>query len=855
MHASEFVRTAPLRTMAIAVAAAVIALALFSSALAREPPPNRWGTYRPRALIGVRARVPHSPQFGFAFHAAHTADVRHLAADPAIRAFSWHRHDGRGFGDQAIDDARANLRVRSRFLAHSELPDAWVLRVSGSVLDRASKRPDPVSLVFYAAAGPEEEDGAAPDQWGGVRFRGDTGGDEGTAGDVLIDGSADSVDGAFSLVVRSPNFGSMSAVEPSESIRPDASSRSRLRRREDVPLDDGGGLDKFHVAAPKGAPETSWMIEDKLQALLADSLAGASASATNGAPGGKKRRKIATLGGGIAGAAPTLFVQRVLQVPFELDVVFSGREKRSESEFAAIVEQLSGDSLQRELGERRASFDERFERVFGLRAQGLDEKRVAFAKTALSNMLGGIGFMYGSSLIKPKAQSGRRDERVDLLPPVSLFTATPSRAAFPSGFLWDEGFHQLVVQRWDADLSMECLKSWMQAMQNNGWIPREQVLGIEARARFPQHVKHLLIQDPAIANPPTLLMPLRVIAALDAGSSRRGNGTDSDTVACSQGGEAADASDTGLQRCSQTGSLDGNPSMPFSTPGFSKYALDHVAQYYNWLTETQAGELANTFRWRGRTSELSSPEGYPLTLASGLDDYPRAEEPSNSERHVDLHCWMTWAAGALAQLSNSAGQDSTRYESKYKLLRAKLLESYSSESQIGSGDGNRDELLLCDSDGEESVCHEGYVTIIPLALGLLEPNDPRVGAILESLERDDMLRARAGVRSLSKSDIWYRKGNDYWTGSVWMPFNFLTLAALNSKYAVEEGPYRERASALFTDLRSSILETMFEVYSSTGQLWENYSPDNDGQGKSGHQFTGWSSLVVLVYANMYDGVL
>lgn len=766
---------------------------------------SHWGTFRPHTFISARAAVPHSPYFGFVYHPANNVDVRHIVADAKnqIHSFSWSRHDGSQFGDQHIRDHDANLLITSTFVAHHS-GSACSIRVSAAPLD--PNRPVTVtSLIMYAAVAPDEIT-QVPADVGTISFVNDV--PSSSHHHIRINGSSSAIGGEFSIRVNAPSFGFVDSqsfeIREKDTIlsTEGTGSRSCLRNRSQRPGTIPDEFGHFQVSADKPNPRSSWAIDSIVRRKLSRTL-DTSPALSN----------IRLLDSKIPKGSSVLFVQRLVQAPFQIEVSLVVTEGLTPEQVSTIEGELMGSNLDNRLDTLRKGFDDKFERIFSL-SHRFSNSAIDFAKQALSNVLGGIGYFYGSTLIK---NDNSRSDTPDALPAVGLLTATPSRDVFPRGFLWDEGFHQLIIQQWDPLLSMRCLSSWFRVSQPNGWIPREQILGVEARERFPVHVRHLIVQNPTVANPPTILMPLPLL----------------------------------WEDMRNTNSEIGNIN---ETKEYWKVVSDEfmirAEKYYKWLKNSQSGSLPHSFRWRGRSTNVKSPDGYPLTLSSGLDDYPRALTVSDEERHVDLHSWITWAARVLAQVCEVGGCDASEYQEDYKIFKSSLLNHHS----IQTRPEDRQDLLLCDYDGSHRICHEGYATILPLILGLLDSDDERVSAILDALEDRSILRAKAGVMSLSKSDRWHRKGDDYWTGSVWMPFNFLTLAALKTKYGRENGLYRERALKIYNSLRDDIVENTMEVFEETGQLWENYSPDVDGSGKSGRQFTGWTALVLLIMSEKFVSV-
>ncbi|KAK9838545.1 hypothetical protein WJX81_006602 [Elliptochloris bilobata] len=798
-----------------------------------------WGTYRPGLYFGMRMRVPQSLLVGLMWFDPDRPDplahLRHLAQErDGLEAYGWAAHDGEAFGRQELTDGglRLTTSLAKRF-CHGCTGGDWALRLaaraagpgpskgewSGEGEGEALHEQQRVSIILYVA---DEDAGNAP-----LEVLPDNG--ETNAKRLLVRGHSAQL-GHWTLQMQSRKGG----------------GALRLRYL-------GARTRHFH----------------NLTELAADALRPGEVAAASAARRGARRRY--TLPDTAADGANLAMLQITAKLPLHIDFVFTGSlsEARQQGLLArlrrwarmpagdclpgaaeppaeSVAERfaaLSGDRLSSMLAERERAFDERFQRTFGSFAPGAPQGTEAVAKAALSNLLGGIGYFYGRSEVA--LPGGRRAWS----PPAGLLTAVPSRPFFPRGFMWDEGFHQLLVRRWNPRLSRDILASWLDLLNSQGWIAREQILGEEARARVPAE---FVAQHPDVANPPTLFLPLAAAAARLRALAPAGLEEEAARV------EAQDRAED---------------------LAFLRTAYPRLRAWLRWLTATQAGPLPGSFCWRGRVPQPPlGRELNPKTLSSGLDDYPRASHPGPEERHLDLMCWVALAARALASIGASL-QLPLAEVAPLEALAAQLADArhlqalhWDAGARSFADWGNhtegvrlewvawrtpqgaivRHELVRVEDGPLPApgfVPHFGYVSLFPLLMRLLSADSLALGELLAGLGDPARLWTPHGLRSLSADSSLYRKRNTehdapYWRGPVWLNINYLALAALQH-YAGVSGPHRAEAARLHSELRRNLLQTVVGEAQRSGYLWENYD-EATGRGRGSHPFTGWTALVVLI---------
>lgn len=468
------------------------------------------------------------------------------------------------------------------------------------------------------------------------------------------------------------------------------------------------------------------------------------------------------------------FVQKRFEGGFQFDILFSS-DPTSEA--------MTSSSLTEGIGDALSTFSKRFQSVYPSQAPFQDEQHIKFSQSLLSNLMGGIGYFYGTSKVDAssaseyaetdqnfweKSASARSHAVVEEQGPYQLFSAVPSRSFFPRGFLWDEGFHLQIILDWDVDLALEIVSSWFDLMDKNGWIAREQILGPEARNKVPLAFQ---TQYPHYANPPTLFLVVQAFVARLSGL------------------------------LPFSGALSRYLSDPASGRAFLKGIYPKMKKHYEWFCRTQAGNLKNYqlsgsdfnqgYRWRGRTPQH--------TLTSGLDDYPRAQPPHPEELHVDALCWVGSMAVALGKISAFLGENEDQ----------KTFSKHENDV-VRSIDGihwSEPDQAYCDTtvvDGNrvERICHKGYISLFPFLVGLMSPEHPHLEAVLDLIRDPDELWSPYGLRSLSPKDKYYGTHENYWRSPIWININYMVMQRL--LVSISRSFFQSRSAIAHSWIRNSL---------------------------------------------------
>ncbi|KAJ7752098.1 glycoside hydrolase [Mycena metata] len=757
-----------------------------------------WGPYRPNLYFGLRPRIPQSLMTGLMWFGTHDylsiSKTRHACDQgDGISSYTWTEYDTREGGVQVIKDGPNNVQITTEFLkvAGGDHGGSWAARIKGEPMN--PDVPSRTSLIFYFGL----------EGLGGIDMDTDEQ-DNGLEGDVKFSGSTPELDDFTIRIVDGPSNSHVS-----------------------------GGLhaDKFEERIGKthylGQPVPQGNLWQAKELLVQNIIKRAQEilAPYKDSPSPPDPSYVLQLPDDVYTGSNLYAVQKSFDGEFQFDVFF---------ESASSKQKLSSATLDQGIPALIASYGKRFQSAFPFPSDYPAEKRdslEAFSKAITSNLVGGVGYFYGTSIVNRKfsyewdeeddAQTNGEDGETGarLTEPKALLTATPSRSFFPRGFYWDEGFHLLHIGEWDNDFSLTILKDWIDLIDDDGWVAREQILGEEARSKVPAEFQ---TQVPNYANPPTLTMAVTAFISRDLGMD------------FAMGGGAQEP----LSAPAELGAGSQYLQSPELAHAFLKSIYGPLKRHYDWFRRTQRGQIkqyarvarsrTEGYRWRGRSEQH--------VLTSGMDDYPRGP-PHAGELHLDLISWMAFFSGTMKDIAEFVGEvdDATSFGEIEQAILFNIDDLHWSEKDQMYCDANVD-----DEDESYHVCNQGYLSMFPLLLALLPPSSPHLGPMLDALHDPEQLWSPYGLRSLSASHPQFGQGENYWKGPVWIQMNYLALRALYKKYAAEEGPYKARAQEIYQQLRKNIIDNEYER---TGYVWEQYDALT-GTGMRSHPFTGWTSLVL-----------
>lgn len=770
-----------------------------------------WAPYRSNLYFGLRPRyVKQSPLvIGVMWFDSSNKDGlvnlrHHVSQEDKMSKYSWEVYDPRLGGTEVIIDDKNNMNVTFSFVK-SNNGENWAVRVHGTPID--PKKPTAASMIVYFNQNGEDQMSQL------VNI------DSGNPNDLEFLGISKQM-GEYELNIKD-NYGKY-FVNPS------------MVSMEVAPGSDSSKTSHFSMNVPD---LDVWKARDIFQSLVTDSVNNIVETQTSDFHSSliPSLFTIRNIHGFREGNFH--FVQKTFlptRRGFEFDITYNKANSKQKINGRKVISGL----ISKVTTEIKAKFD----RVFDIKDRS--DEYEAFALETLSNLLGGIGYFHGTQMVDRKTELDEDTfNKITFKNPIEegpleLFTSVPSRGFFPRGFYWDEGFHLLQVMEYDYDLAFEIIMSWFNLIEEEtGWVAREVTLGDEARSKVPPE---FTTQSLAIANPPTLLLTFSEML------TRAIQYQESINVTL----EAEETSEH------DTNQLEKNLELLVK---YAKAIYPKLSKHYEWFRSSQKGSFEEyeeifedegilgkihpdeLYRWAGRTKEHCLP--------SGLDDYPRAQPPDMAELNVDTMAWVGVMTKSMKQIAHIL--ELSEDEARYAKIEKKIVENLDS-IHWSEKDGCYCDITIDDFDDARSfVCHQGYISVLPFALKLIPANSPKLAKIIALMGDEDKLFSAYGLRSLSKQDEYFRQGEDYWRGKVWMNINYLCLDALKHYYPestvgkTTESKNELPVTRLYRELKNNLIENVYKVWKETGFCYENYDPA-DGAGTGAEQFTGWTALIVNI---------
>ncbi|CCD24683.1 mannosyl-oligosaccharide glucosidase NDAI_0D03690 [Naumovozyma dairenensis CBS 421] len=770
-----------------------------------------WGPYRSNCYFGITPRyIDESPfVMGLMWFDSHLTNgissMRHFVDEnDRMKKYGWNAFDPRIGGEEVIIDEENNVNLSLSFVkSHDGLN--WALRVKGKPLDLNKK--STTSIVLY------------------MQQQGDA-----NTNELLKTRDEEH----FVLKGKSTQLGKYDI-----SIKDNEGRYYKDPTLKSMKIAEGADCSQMSHLSLNVPDHESWKARDIFQTIIGDSIKdivqeqGSMDNFDNRlTPSLYQIRNIYNLPPG-----NFHYVQKTFDLSdtegFEFDMIFNSAQSKQRIESYNEISSLITSALN--------EINIKFDKIFTIDSE---EKR-NFALETLSNLLGGIGYFHGTQIIdRTTVFDEDQFQEIKLINgkeegPYSLFTSVPSRSKFPRGFYWDEGFHLLQIMEYDLDLAFEIMASWVDLIDEDGWVAREVILGDEARSRVPAE---FTVQSPKIANPPTLLLAFSEMLQRVTGNV--------DNFHCDESTE-----DDTIGDFTQDGNrLENNPDL---IKEYARKVYPKLLKHYNWFRRTQKGvidEYSDIFEEEGIWDSIHKDEVFKWVgrtathcLPSGLDDYPRAPTPDIAELHVDALSWVGIMTRSMKQIANILNQEND--EKLYAQIESNIIENLET-LHWNPKSGSYCDITIDEEygDSREFICHDGYISLLPFALKLIPKDSPNLDKVVSLIADEDKLFSPFGILSLSKQDEYFGRGENYWRGPIWMNINYLVLDALKYYYpeiTSTQKSKRTPAAKLCNELSNRLIKNVYRVWKHSGYCYENYSPI-DGHGMGTEHFTGWTALIVNI---------